>query len=566
VDGLELVVVLGATILVGGVVAQRIKVAAPLVLLAFGVGLGFVPGLDSVELSSDVVLLLFLPALLYWESLNTSLREIRSNIRTIALLAVGLVLATAAVVAVIAHAFGLSWPLAITLGAVVAPTDPTAVSSVAGRLPRRVITTLRAESLVNDGTALVVYSVAVAALVTGDGIDVWRTIVTFFASYGLGIVVGVVVGFIVVGARQFLRNRLLENTLSVLTPFLAYLPAEAIGVSGVVSVVSAGLLLTQFGPRVIDAHARLQGAGFWQVTTYLLNGSLFVLIGLEFHRTFRAVIHDDWVTALGLAGMAIVAVIGVRFLWVNTTPYASKMLDRRKSQQGNHMSFRHRLPIAWAGFRGAVSLAAALGIPHSTSSGGGIAERDIVIGVTFAVIAASLVLEGLTMPAVVRWADLPSDPEEAREEAIAERAALEGALEALDATAERLETPDPVREEIREEYQRRAERIRREAEEELAQAAAEGEPVPNTDLDPAGQSEDISESQEALQDVETDELRAEWDSEQADIALRLQLLDAKRSAVLDLRNRREIDDEVMRRVQQRFDVEELRLAAIVEDR
>ena len=565
-DGLELVVVLGATILVGGVVAQRIKVAAPLVLLAFGVGLGFVPGLDSVELSSDVVLLLFLPALLYWESLNTSLREIRSNIRTIALLAVGLVLATAAVVAVIAHAFGLSWPLAITLGAVVAPTDPTAVSSVAGRLPRRVITTLRAESLVNDGTALVVYSVAVAALVTGDGIDVWRTIVTFFASYGLGIVVGVVVGFIVVGARQFLRNRLLENTLSVLTPFLAYLPAEAIGVSGVVSVVSAGLLLTQFGPRVIDAHARLQGAGFWQVTTYLLNGSLFVLIGLEFHRTFRAVIHDDWVTALGLAGMAIVAVIGVRFLWVNTTPYASKMLDRRKSQQGNHMSFRHRLPIAWAGFRGAVSLAAALGIPHSTSSGGGIAERDIVIGVTFAVIAASLVLEGLTMPAVVRWADLPSDPEEAREEAIAERAALEGALEALDATAERLETPDPVREEIREEYQRRAERIRREAEEELAQAAAEGEPVPNTDLDPAGQSEDISESQEALQDVETDELRAEWDSEQADIALRLQLLDAKRSAVLDLRNRREIDDEVMRRVQQRFDVEELRLAAIVEDR
>ncbi|MFZ7086827.1 Na+/H+ antiporter [Curtobacterium sp. RRHDQ10] len=587
-DALELVVVLGATILVGGVVAQRIRVASPLVLLVLGALVGFVPGLGEVQLSSDVVLLLFLPALLYWESLNTSLREIRSNLRTISLLAVGLVLATAAVVAVIAHAFGLSWALAIVLGAVIAPTDPTAVASVAGRLPRRVITTLRAESLVNDGTALVLYGVAVTAVVSGSGIDVGAAVVRFFASYGLGIAVGLAVGYGVFVVRRYIGNRLLENTLSVLTPFLAYLPAEALGVSGVVAVVTAGLLLTQLGPSVIDAHARVQGAGFWQVTTYLLNGTLFVLVGLEFHRTLRVVLHDDWVTAVGLALLCTLAVIGVRIVWVNTTPYASRLLDRRESQRGTLMPFRARLPIAWAGFRGAVSLAAALGVPTMTTAGHAVDDRDLVIFATFTVIAVTLVLEGLTMPAVVRWADLPDDPREAREEISAERAALHGALDVLDETASRIGSPDGVRSDLQHDMERRLQRLERDAREHDESAehdpSIHGNPAGTDVLDDVGDTDaggsgggPVDESSAAdatasdrthgadLLDDEAAELQRERDDEQAEIALRLELLGAKRRAVLDLRKRRAIDDEVVRRIQTRFDVEEIRLAAIVED-
>ncbi|WIB68114.1 Na+/H+ antiporter [Curtobacterium sp. MCBD17_035] len=586
-DGLELAVVLGATILVGGVVAQRIRVAAPLVLLVLGAGVGFLPGLGGVRLPSEAVLLLFLPALLYWESLNTSLREIRSNLRTIALLAVGLVFATAAVVAVVAHLLGLTWALSITLGAVLAPTDATAVAAVAARLPRRLITTLRAESLVNDGTALVLYSVAVGAVVSGQDIDVWGAVVRFFASYGFGIAIGLAVGLIVYWVRRYLDNRLLENTLSVLTPFLAYLPAELFGVSGVVSVVTAGLLLTQIGHRVISAHARIQGYGFWQVTSYLLNGALFVLVGLDFHPTLLAVLHDDWVTALALGLGSTAAVIGMRFLWVNTTPYASRLLDRRAGERDRHLHFRERMPIAWAGFRGAVSLAAALGVPRAMSDGSPVHDRDLVIAATFVVILVTLVVEGLTMPVIVRWARLPEDPEEQREEIEAERAALQGALDSLDDVASRLESPEEVREDLRADYGRRLERLRRDAEAAEGDAAAASRAAADAGVtvsaaviggtggsageamaagaDGSDAEDPIGGAAEDATDVEPDEIQLEREAEQADIALRLALLEAKRAAVDDLRRSRAIDDAVMRRVQSRFDVEELRLAAISED-
>ena len=264
-EGLQLVVVIGATLVFGGAIAGRIRVPTSLVLLVLGAVIGFLPFLADVELEPEVVLLLFLPALLYWESLNTSLREIKRNLRVILLQGIVLVIITAGVVAWVGQALGLPWPIALALGAIVAPTDATAVAAVAGRLPRRALTTLRAESLINDGTALVIYAIAVGAAVSGTAIDLGSAALQFTASYAFGILIGLAVAAVIIVVRRIVTERLVASTLSVLTPFLAYLPAEAFGVSGVVAVVVCGLTLSWFAPQIITASQRSQSFGFWQV-------------------------------------------------------------------------------------------------------------------------------------------------------------------------------------------------------------------------------------------------------------------------------------------------------------
>jgi Na+/H+ antiporter len=526
-DGLELAVVLGATLIVGGFIAKLLRVTAPLVLLALGAGLGFLPFLGTVQLPPDVVLLLFLPALLYWESLNTSLREIRKNIRVISLLAVPLVFATAAIVAVVAHAFGLPWSISIALGAILAPTDATAVSSVAGRLPRRAMITLRAESLVNDGTALVLYAVAVAAAVSERPISAGETVLGFVGSYAIGIAIGIAVGFVVVGARRFLRDRLLENTLSILTPFLAYLPAELLHVSGVVAVVTCGLVLSRFGPQIISASTRSQGFGFWQIASYVLNGTLFVLIGFQLHLVLEA-IGNSWQLTLALGLLCSVAVVVVRIAWSYTTPYLIRALDRRPAQRLLRQTARQRFPLAWAGFRGAVSLAAALALPTLTAGGEPLEGRGLVIAVTLIVILFTLVVQGLTMNAVVRWAKLPPDPTEFDEELLAEQVTLTAALAALPEVAELLRSPAEAQDALRRNYEERLGRIHRD------------------ERDPRAARRDETE-----QDHEG--------------ALLLELLPVKREALFQLRNQGRIDDIVLRRIQARIDSEELRLRSVIDD-
>lgn len=527
-EGLEIAVVLGITILVGGVIAARVRVAPPLVLLVLGAGLGFVPTLGEVQLPPDLVLLLFLPALLYWESLNTSLREIWKNMRVISLLAVGLVLATAAVIAVIGHAFGLPWSVAIALGAILAPTDATAVGAVAGALPRRTLTTLRAESLINDGTALAIYAVAVAAAVAERDVSFGVLSLQVVLSYVVGIAIGAAVGLLCAWLRRRMTEARLGSTLSILTPFLAYLPAEYLHVSGVVAVVVAGLVMSQAGPRVITARTRTQSFSFWQVTSYLLNGSLFVLIGFQLHQITAGTDPGDWADVIGLGLAAALSVIGVRLAWVNTTPYIIRALDRRPSQRLRRVGIRQRTPLAWAGFRGAVSLAAALALPTETASGDAFPARELVIAVTFIVILVTLLVQGLSMPAIVRWAHLEPDPTEHEEEALAQREATQAALDELDSAAQKLETPQQVRDSVRNGY-----------EEHLRRLLASGE---------TGQVAD---------DEAAEEL--------AESRLRLALLGAKRRTLVRLRDERRIDDVVLRRVQSRIDIEELRLAERSED-
>lgn len=518
--GAQVVVLIGMCLLVGAVLSARLHIAAPVVLLLLGAVAGGVfaalPGGHAVSLPPEVVLLVFLPVLLFWESITTSLREIRADLRSIALRAVVLVLLTAAGVAAVGHAVGLAWPVAFVLGAVVAPTDATAVAAVAGRLPRRTLTTLRAESLINDGTALVVYALAVEAATgvrqVGLGEIAWRLPL----SYVGGLLVGLGTAVVVLVVLRVLNQPRQENVLSVMIPFLAYLPAEELGVSGVVSVVSCGLLLSQATPRVISARTRAQAEGFWQLATHILNGALFVLVGLQ----LRSVLTGTDISlgaALRDVLLVTLVVVGTRLLWMNTVPYLVRALDRRPAQRLRWVAARQRVPVAWAGFRGAVSLAAALALPQD------VIGRDRIVLITFGVILATLLMQGLTMPAVVRWARLPADPDEQGERQLLDREATSAALAALDRRASELGSPRAVVERVRS-YHRSY----------LTRLESPGEK--GTDQD-----------------------------ERAEDHLRLALLADKRAAVVRLRDTRRIDDTVLRWGQARLDAEELRLSDPVQE-
>jgi NhaP-type Na+/H+ or K+/H+ antiporter len=284
--GLVLVVVLGATLLACGVLGARFRVAPPVLLLACGVLLGFVPPLRGVQLPPAMVLLLFLPVLLYWESLTTSLREIRSNLRVVVLNSTVLVVATAATVAVVAHAIGLPWGPAWVLGAAVAPTDATAVGVLARSLPRRNVTKLRAESLINDGTALVIYGLAVGITAGEQHLTVPHVGWLLLLAYGGGALAGILVAWLGVQARQRLDDPIQESVTVLLLPFTAYLIAEAVHASGVLAVVVCGLIMSQAGPRVGLATTRQQTTPFslWPPTCSTVPGACPRILDTGFMR------------------------------------------------------------------------------------------------------------------------------------------------------------------------------------------------------------------------------------------------------------------------------------------
>jgi CPA1 family monovalent cation:H+ antiporter len=517
-------VILGAVVLAFGALARRLRIAPPIVLLVVGAALGFLPLLRDVTLPPEVVLLLFLPALLYWESLTTSLREIRSNLRSIVLTSTVLVVVTAAVVAVAAHAIGLEWGAAWVLGAAVAPTDATATSALAGQLPRRTLTALRAESLVNDGTALVILAVAIQAATGSVTVTPLTVGVELLRSYGGGIAIGLAVAGAETLLRRRMRDALQENVVTVLSPFTAYLLADLVGASGVLAVVVCGLVMSQLGPRVGRADARAQTNAIWTLATYLLNGSLFVLVGIEIQAVVRKLQPAQVVE--GLVGIAVVGavVVVVRFAFLFGSAGVIHALTRSRPERGLRQTNRDRLVRGSAGFRGAVSLAAALSVPAVVSGGAGFPDRDLVIFVTAGVIAVTLVVQGLVLPAVLRFAALPPDEHAAHELQRAEIEATRAALESLDDIAADVHAgPAAVR------------RSRRELEAQLRTFESDDE----------------------------DELDEDQQTEADFAALRLGLVRRKREVVVRLRDERTIDDIVLRRIQTRLDNEEIRLTGDV---
>src|SRR3954466_5604200 len=429
-NGLEITVTLGAAVFAGTVLAPRLRTATPLLLLLLGLGLGFIPALRHLELHPEMVLLIFLPVMLFWESLTTSLRSIRRDFRGIMIMSTLLVVATAFAVAGIAHALGLPWAAALVLGAAVAPPDATAVAALGRTLPHRNFMLLKAESLTNDGTALVVYAIAVGIAVGGDytALEVTGLVVR---SYLGGVAVGAAVAAAAYVLLRSLRDATTINIGLLLVPFVAYLIAELIGASGVLAVVVAGLAVGFTSARISTAASRRQTESAWPLGSQLLNGALFVLIGLE----VQTVIRDLGIAAIGrLVGVVVAVWVGllvVRFGFQTLSVSLIRLLDRRPSQRARRMSYRARVVSAVAGFRGAVSLAIALSVPVTLDNGTPFPARDDIIFVPAGVILLTLLVQGPLLPVVVRWANLPPDESAEQELRLAEQQITATAIAAL---------------------------------------------------------------------------------------------------------------------------------------
>ena len=498
-------------------IAPALRIPYPILLVLGGLAIGLVPGMPELELPPELVFFGVLPPLSS-AAFFTSLRDLRANARPIGLLAIGLVVMTTVGVAVVAHELvdGLNWPSAFVLGAIVSPTDPIAATAIARRLgvPRKLVTIVEGESLVNDGTGLVLYRVAVAAVLTGS-FSAMHTGGLFVVSVLGGIAVGLAVGWIVRQVRRRLDNPPAEITISLLTGYFAFIPAELLGVSAVLAAVSAGIYLGWHTPELTSSRVRLQGVGVWEIVQYLLNALLFVVIGLQLPVVVDALGDYPVATLLGYAAIVSLTVIVLRFVWVFAVLHAPKLIARRVS------NWRGAVFLSWAGMRGAVSLAAALALPLETETGVPFPGRDLILFLTFSVILATLVGQGLTLPFVIRALGLEDDGIDAREESEARIRAAEAAILRLD----ELEQEEWVREDtagrMRGLYGFRTERFRARFE----------------DQDDGGI-----------------ELRSQ-DYQR----LRRELLEAERQALVELRRSGAISNDVWVRVARDLDLEDERL-------
>ena len=525
---LAVIVVVGAVVLASGVAGRRTGIAPPVLMLAGGVLLGFVPRLRTVVLPPDIVLLVFLPALLYWEAINSSMRAIRRAFRGLVLMSTVLVILTAGAVALVANAFGVPWGPAWILGGALAPTDATAVVALGRVLPRQAQEMLQAESLINDGTALVVYGIAVSITVGEDHFSVVHVGLLFLRSYVGGLAAGVLVALVAVQVRKRLDDPLMTNLVLLLMPFTAFLLAEEIDASGVLAAVACGLIMSQVGPRIGTPAVRLISQGFWSLGTYVLNGALFVLVGLQSQSAVRGLTSIDVKRALWMVAAVCLVLIVVRMVFQFVAAYAIRALDRRPSQRARRVSHQFRIVVGLSGFRGAVSLAAALAVPVLLSGGAPLPDRDVIVFVTAGVIAA-LMLQAFLLPPVVRWADLPEDTVVEDERRMAERTAAEEAMAVLPDIAAALDTPPEVTAMVRREFEKHAR---------LRQLGTEDEEDEDFDADAAERLREF--------DIRYRELR-------------LALMESKRATVLRLRHEDRIDDAVLRRIQAHLDLEQVRL-------
>jgi Na+/H+ antiporter len=433
-ETLELLVGLLAAVAVVVRLAGRTPIPEPVLLMLAGLAVALIPGLPEVELDPELILALFLPPLLYWAALHTDLRDLRGNLRPIALLAVGLVLATTAAVAVLGHVvLGLPWAVAVVLGAIVSPPDPVAAVAVAGRLglPRRMVTILEGEGLLNDATALVLFRMAVAAAVSGTFSIVEAGGELAVSAVG-GTAVGLVVGW--VGSRVLRRvsEAPVENTVKLLLPYVAWLAAERVHASGVLAVLACGLLMSRHWGS-ISSGARLQARQLWDWLVFVLEGLSFVLVGVQL-RTVVEGIEGRSLTDLALAALALnLVVVVVRLAWVYPASWLPR-LSARVRERDPYPGWRSVTVVGWAGMRGVVTLALALAIPTEVAGGEPFPDRNLVVFLAFTVIVVTLVGQGLSLPAVIRWLGVGSDDEGAAGDGRRALARLsEVALDHLDA-------------------------------------------------------------------------------------------------------------------------------------
>ena len=527
ISTIQLLVLLLAVVAVVAIIANRLKIPPAILLVLTGVLLALIPGLPQLELAPEFVLLLILPPFIYTSAFLMSWREFQFNLRPITLLSVGSVVFTTLAVAAAAHwLMLLDWPIGFVLGAIVSPPDAIAPLSIARRMeiPRRILVILEGEGLANDATALILYRFAVAAVSFGvfsfgQASGTFATIVVGEILWGIG------VGWVMLRLRRWVNDTLIEISLSLLTPFLAFWPPVHLGGSGVLATVTAGLYVSWNGPQLISAATRLQGVFFWEFFTYVLEGMVFLITGLQ-ARTVVGRMSEYSVSQLAVSVAVITATVVVaRFVWVFPATYLPRWLFSRIRRKDPSPPWQWPFLIAFTGIRGIVSLAAALAIPLTVSSGQPFPYRDLILFLTFSVILVTLVGQGLMLPGVIRVLRLSHAGRKEREANRAEEnqaraAAVKAAIERFDQLAAEQNLPLDVIEAIRTQHRDRLKH---------------------------------------MDDRPPIETKARTHSELHD-AVERQLISAERTRINDLFREGKLKDEARRRIERELDMREAHLS------
>ncbi len=462
----QILLILLAVLAGTALLARRINVAPAILLLLSGVALAFVPGIPSLELPPELVLLVVLPPLIYSASVAMSWREFCKNLRPIVLLSVGCVIFTACAVAVATHyLIGLPWSIGFLLGAIVSPPDVVAPLAIARRLglPRRILVVLEGEGLANDATALILYRFAVVAITTG-AFSLPKASATFVAIVGGELAYGVAIGWLSLRMRQRARDPQIEITLSLLTPYIAFWIPQHLGGSGVLATVACGLYISWNGALLIPAATRLQGIFFWDLVIYLVEGMLFLLTGFQMRLLIEKSDEFPIADILGTIALVSAVIIVARFVWVFSASYLPRLWSSRSRRSDPLEDWRGVFVVAFTGVRGAVSLAAALALPYALPGGEAFPHRDLILFVAFGVILITLVGFGLTLPLVVEWLGLSAAgrDEHRREhesELAARRDALNVALASLNAITDNRELSDELVKRLRTRHQGRVNQL-----------------------------------------------------------------------------------------------------------
>jgi monovalent cation/hydrogen antiporter len=529
--------------------ARRANLPYPILLVLGGLVLGFAPGLPPLQLDPDVIFLIFLPPLITAAGWYTSVRDLKANRRAIGLLSIGLVVFMTVAVAAVAHALipDLGWGPALVLGAIVSPTDALAATAIMERLgaPHRIVAILEGESLLNDASGLVAYRFAVAAVVTG-AFSLWIAGAQFLISVVAGVAIGLAVGWTLVQVWRRIDDPVLGIILSLLAPYAAYLSADRVlHVSGVLAVAVAGIYAGRRSSEVISAAARVQAVAVWDLVIFILNGLAFILIGLQLRQVLAGLRGESaWELALFGAVISLAVIVG-RFAWVFPATYLPRLLSRRVRRREPNPGWRHVVVVAWTGMRGVVSLAAALSIPLTVAGGGLFPHRDLILFLTFCVILVTLVVQGLTLPLLLRALGVAADGSEVREEAKARFQAVDAAISRLDEVAGQNGAAQGGTDYMRAYYEKR----RR---------------VLNTrfgKLDHQHDGDSATSETGHVHPDGTDHLEEHRARAEGLRQLKQELIGVERSTVIRLRNQGQINDAALRRVERDLDLEEIRLAS-----
>ncbi|MEH2297308.1 Na+/H+ antiporter [Nostoc sp.] len=433
---IEIIIGLLLVVAIGAVVAQRLAIPYPILLVLGGLVLGFIPNLPRVEIDPELIFLVFLPPLITSAAWYIPWQEFRTVFVSVFLLSTGLVLATTSIVAVVAHTIisGIPWSAAFVLGAVVSPTDAVAATAIAKALsvPRRIVILLEGESLVNDATGLVTYRFAQAAVVTGV-FSFWKASAWFVVVALGGVIVGLAVGWLVTWIHRRLDESTIEVTFTILMSYASYLLAEQLGLSGVLAAMTLGLYHRWQSPEMLSPRTRIQTIAVWEFIVFILNGLIFVLIGLQLPIILDHLSGESITTLIWFGTLISATVLGVRLVWVFPGTYLARLLSRRLRESAPYPSWQQILIVGWAGMRGGISLAAALTIPLSTNNGTPFPERNLIIFLTFCVIFVTLVLQGLFLPTLIKWLKVVDDDSGIKREE------MEARLQAAKAAMARIE-------------------------------------------------------------------------------------------------------------------------------